>query len=630
MKQRQNRQRTTAMILLSAILLMLCPYLQADEGGIPQRADIDDKYKWNLEDMYPDIDAWENDFALLESSLTAFEPYEGHLGDSPETLLACLKLRDSLGNIDGNLYVYANLKLDEDNRISKYQELAGRIAALDSRLDQATAFIEPEILSLDEATLESFLQANEELNVYRFYIEEKMRTRNHVLSSEGEELLALVSPVARAPLKIFNMIDNADHKMGRVVERDGDTVELTSGRYSRLLKGTDRDMRRTANDTVQSSWLKYANTLAATLGSSLEKDLLYMRARKYNSCLENSLDGNGIPKEVFHNLIQTVNDNLSVLHKWTALRKKIMALDTMYTYDLSVPMAPEFDREYTYEEAKEICLEGLKPLGKEYLKNFKHGLDGGWVDVYETEGKGSGAYNWGTYTSHPYVLINFSGMLDNIFTLAHEMGHALHSYYGHRHEPYIYHGHSLFTAEVASTCNEAVLMKYLLSHAETKAEKISLLNHYIEQIEGTFFTQVMFSEYEQVIHEHVENGGATSLDYFRKTYRDIFQKYYGPDLVIGPNNDMGCLKVYHFYREYYVYQYATSYAAAQALSQKIMEDQPGALDKYLAFLTIGSSKNPVDILKDAGVDMTQPEPIERTIKLFGELVDEMERLLDES
>ncbi len=599
-------------------------------GSIPQREEIDDQYKWRVEDIYETIDEWEADFAVLQSNLNAFEPYVGHLGDSPEMLLNCLKLSDSLGIIEGNLWVYAYLKLDEDNRQSQYQELTGRISALYAQLSQASSFIEPEILSIDKERLELFRADEPGLKEYEFYLNDQMRRKNHILSAEEERILALAGPVTGAPRQVFNMIENADLKLGRVRDAEGNDIDLTWGRYSNIMRDTDRELRSRANDTVQASYTRYINALSSTLGASLQKDHFLATARGYNSSLEYSLDQNNIPTSVFHNLIETVNANLEPLHRWTALRKKVLGYDTLFTYDLSVPFLPASEKEFSWETARDAILAGLKPMGKPYLKDFEKGLHSGWIDVFENEGKGSGAYSWGTYTSHPYVLLNWSGKLEDVFTLAHEMGHALNSYYTNQNEPYAYHGHSLFTAEVASTCNEAVLMKYMLSQAQTREEKIVLLNYYIGQIKGTFFTQVMFSEFEEKIHEHVDNGGAVSVDWFRKTYREIFQKYNGPDLVIGPDNDMGGMKISHFYRQFYVYQYATCYAAAQMLSQKILEGDKAALDAYMQFLATGSSKYPVDILKDAGVDMTSPEPVETTIKLFGELVAEMERLLDES
>ncbi len=627
-----NRLQTLsrALLILWVVLFAVTVTWSADDGSIPQREDIDDKYKWRVEDMYETLDAWESDFVKLQSALTEFDQYRGHLGDSPEMLLNCLKLNDNLSIIEANLWVYAYLKLDEDNRKSEYQELTGRIQALYAQLAEAESFIEPELLALDRTKVESFMKQSPALEEYRFYLEDQLRQKEHILSEKEEAILAAMVPVTRAPSNIFNMIDNADLKLGTVINTEGDTIDLTWGRYARIMESTDRDLRRRANDTVQTAYIKYINTLGATFGSSLAKDWALAKVRGYKTCLGASLDGNNIPADVVHNLVETVNANIEVLHKWTSLRKRILGYDTLYTYDLSVPLGFVFDKEYSYEECVDILTAGVKPLGDQYVKDLQRGLKSGWVDVYETEGKGTGAYSWGTYTSHPYVLMNYTGRLDDLFTLTHEMGHALNSFYANQAEPYIYHNYTLFTAEVASTCNEALIIKHLLANAESKEEKLALLNHYIRQIRGTFFTQVMFTEFELAVHERIESGQAVSVDYFRKTYREIYQKYNGPDLVIGENNDMSGMKISHFYRQYYVYQYATGYAAAEALSQKILEEGTPARDAYLKFLATGSSAYPVDILKAAGVDMTSPEPVERTIRLFGELVDQMEQLLDES
>ncbi|MCK5127704.1 MAG: oligoendopeptidase F, partial [candidate division Zixibacteria bacterium] len=542
-------------------------------------------------------------------------------------LYNCLKLSDSLDVIISNLYVYAYLKLDEDNSQSQYQQLTGKIAALNSRMGQKQSFISPEILAIGKDKVMSFLEDSEGLQEYRFSLMDMYRMNEHILSPEEEKIIALASSMTRAPLDIFQMIDNADHKLGTVLDADGNPLELTYGRYLKILKGKDREARRIANDSVQTGWKKYINTLSATLGAHVNASWFVTQARGYNSTLERSLDGNNIPTSVYHNLVSAVNANLAPLHKMTSLRKAVLGYDTLYTYDLSVALTPASEKRYTYDEAVEMILEGLKPLGKKYVNDLKEGFENGWVDVYENEGKATGAYSWGTYTSHPYVLMNYSGDIGDVFTLAHEMGHALHRYYTNQNEPYTYSNHTTFTAEVASTCNEAILMKYMLANAKSKDEKIALLNYYIKQIQGTFFTQVMFSEFEAKINEHIETGNAVSVDYFRETYREIFQKYNGPDLVIGPDNDMSGMKIYHFYRTFYVYQYATCYAAAQMISQEILDGDKQALEDFMEFLQTGSSDYPVDILKKAGVDMNSPEPVNYTLKVFGELVDEMEKLL---
>lgn len=624
-----RKHLATSVLAWLALAFLTIPTLGADTKTIPQRANIEAKYKWKLEDIYPDPAGWEKDFNALKGSLHRLEPYKGHLGDSPEKLLSCLKLVDSLSLLSDNLSVYASLKQSEDTRLTQSQEMRDRISGLRSQFGQALSFLEPEILALGKGKALGMIRSETGLVIYRFYILDLFRQHEHILSDKEEAILALSWPVAYSPRRIFSMIDDADISYGMVKDQNGQEIMLTKERYSKILESKDRALRREANRARNQAYLRYLNTLAATLGASLKKDLFFMKARGYPSTLAMSLEEDSIPPAVVTNLISTVNSNLAPLHKWTALRKRILGYDTLYAYDLFVPLGSEERRDYPYEEAKAIAREGLRQLGRDYVTTFQRGLEEGWIDVYETQGKSSGGFQTATYSTHPYILLNYNNTLENLFTLTHEMGHAMHTYYTNRSEPYISSGHSTFTAEVASTTNEAVLMKYLLAKAKTKSEKMDLLNHYIEQIIGTFYTQVMFTEFELAIHERVEKGQATSPDYFRRTYREIYQRYWGPELVVDSLNDLGGLRIGHFYSPYYNYKYATSYAAAQMLSQELVEGKKGAVEKYRRFLSTGSSNYPLNILKLAGVDMTTPEPFQRTTRLFGELVDEMERLLDE-
>jgi oligoendopeptidase F len=482
---------------------------------------------------------------------------------------------------------------------------------------------------MESDQLRSMLNSNPELDVYRHLLENMIRQKEHILSPEMEELMAQAGPAMGSPSRIFNMIDDADMKYGTILDEDGNEVELSKQRYGKFLESTDRRVRKDAAGTYNQAYLDRVNALAATLEGSIKRDYFYAKARGYETCLDMALESDNVPREVFTSLVAAVNNNLAPLHKWVSIRKKLMQLDTLYKYDMWVPVMPEMKREVNFEDAKRMLVEGLEPMGDQYLGDFAKGLESGWIDVYETRGKASGAYNWGTYNSHPYILMNWSDQLNDVFTLAHEMGHAMHAYYTNRNEPYRYGGHSLFVAEVASTLNEAVLMKYLLGKIDSREEKIALLNYYIEQIIGTFYTQVMFSEFEQAVHERIESGEAFSADYFRGVYREIYEKYYGPELVLEEMDDLGCLRISHFYRQFYVYKYATSYAAAQMLSQTILNDEEGAMDRYLNFLSTGTSKYPIDILKDAGVDMTTTVPVDRTLALFADLVDQMEVLLFE-
>lgn len=618
--------------MLFAVAFGLCALgllpAQGSAAGVPQRSEIDTKDKWRVEDIFASDADWEKSYDFLNANYERLGQFKGKL-NQPDQLLACLKLNDSLGLIIDNLWVYAGLKLDEDNRESKYQEMSDRIGALISKVGAISSYIDPEILTLSPEQIAAMLSANSALALYRQYLDNLVRTRVHVLSDAEENLLAAAGPVLGAPSKIFTMLDDADVSFGTVKDDKGEEITLTRGRYQQLVESTNRDVRRAANQEYNRTYLKYMNGMGAALSSSVKKDYFLAKARKYETCLEHSLNSNNIPTSVFHNLINAVSANLAPLHKWASIRKRILGVDTLYTYDLWANLLPGSSKTYTYDEAKATIIKGLAPMGKGYMANFEKGLNSGWVDVYETQGKGSGAYCWGTWSTHPYLLMNYNGSLDDVFTLAHEMGHAMHRQYTDRSEPYVYSGHPLFTAEVASTCNEAILMKYMIANTKDKQERLNLLIKYIEQIMGTFYTQVWFSEFELAIHDRVEKGGALSVDFFRKTYRDIYQKYWGPDLVIDSINDLGGMRISHFYRQYYVYQYATCYTAAQMLSQKIMEDGKKFLPTYEKFLATGTSKYAIDVLKDAGVDMNTPEPVNRTIKIFGELVDQVEKLLDE-
>jgi oligoendopeptidase F len=623
--------RSCVNVVVTALALILLALLPATATAqvqqAPTRDQIADQYKWNLTDFFASDSVWEKELAALKSRINDITKYEGKLGSSAGDLANCLMLNDTLGMRAHRLYVYAALKLDEDNRVSKYQELRGRAYSLYSQIGQATSFIEPEIIKIPDTTLKSFLDQNKGLALYRFYLEDIIRRKSHIRSQEVEEVLALAGDATSGPSRIFTAIDDADVKFPNIKDENGQEIELTRGRFGQLLESTNRNLRRTASETYNETYKKYMNALSACLASSVNVDVFYTKAKGYKTCLERSLDDNDISDSVFYNLIKAVNDNLAPLHKYIALRKKVLGVDTLFGFDLSVPLVPQSKTKFTYDEAKDYLLKAIKPLGPEYAANVKMALDSRWIDVYETVGKGSGGYTWGTYSVHPIMLLNFAGTLNDVFTLAHEMGHMMHNYYSNQSEPYIYAGHSLFTAEVASTCNEAIMIKYLLANTKDKNEKLYLLNYYIDQIIGTFYTQVWFSEYELKIHEIVESGGALSTDALRKLYREIYQKYYGPDYFIPADRDLGGMRISHFYRMYYVYQYATSYAASQVLSQKIISGDKAATKAYMEFIKTGSSDYPVNILKKAGVDMTKTDPFQNKVKIFSDLVDEYEKLL---
>jgi len=612
-------------------LIAICTFTnvlaQSAVKGIPQRSDIDAKYKWRLEDIYASNQLWEGDFSKVEGLLPKMTEFKGHLSESGKTLLGCLQLQDSVWNIMDRLYVYAGMRSDEDTRVSTYQEMSGRAGSLMTRVRQATAFIEPEILTIPQSKLDELIKSENGLKLYQHYIDNIIRMRAHTLSPEEEEILALAGNIARAPSNIWTMMNDADIKYPSIKDETGNEVQLTHERYYKFLESTDRRVRKDASDAYNSAYLSYLNTLGATLNGGVAKDVFFSKARKYNSCLEAALDQSHIPVSVFENLIKSADENLEPIHKYVSLRKKVLKVDELHKYDLVVPLAPEAKMEIPYDSALTIIKKALAPLGKQYVTDIQAGFNSGWVDVYETEGKGSGAYSWGCYSSHPYMLLNHNNTLENMFTIAHEMGHCMHGYYTNRTQPYIYSGHATFTAEVASVSNEMLLMDYLLKNTKDKAQKLYLLNYYIDQLEGTFYSQVMFAEFEKAAHEKLENGGVLSAESARKIYREIFQKFEGPELVLDSLDDLGCLRISHFYTNFYVYQYATGYAAAVAISRKILTGDKDALNRYLKFLESGDSDYAINLLKNAGVDMTSPEPINETIKLFASLVDQMEKFL---
>ncbi len=623
----QKASRILLWMGLLVIFVFGSAFGQSQVKKIPQRSEIPDKYKWRLEDIYPTDSLCEYDFSRVEDLLPEMEKFKGHLAESGRNLLGCLVMQDSIWNIFDRTYVYAYMKMDEDTRVSKYQELSDRAATLLSKVRQAFSFIDPEILSIPENSLKDLMEQEKGLTLYGHYIDNIIRKRAHTLSTSEEELLARAGNIARLPQTVFTMIDDADVTFGSITDEEGNEVQLSKQRYSKFLESTDRRVRKDAMDAYNQAWVGYLNTLGATLSGSIKKDIFYARARNYNSTLEAALHSDNIPVEVFENLVKTVNDNLEPVHRYVSLRKRVMGLEELHKYDLWVPLVPEAKMDITYDSAVALILNAIGPLGKTYVSDMRDGFKSGWVDVYETEGKGSGAYSWGAYSTHPYMLLNYNNTLDNLFTVAHEMGHNMHRVLRGRKQPYIYGGASIFTAEVASTLNEALLMDYLLRNAKDKAQKLYLLNYYIEMIQGTFYTQVMFSEFEKKAHAKAEAGEALSTSSLRKIYREIYQKYQGSELAVDSLDDLSCLRISHFYRNFYVYQYATSLAASTAISRKILDGDKEALKRYIEFLEAGESDYSINLLKKAGVDMTSPEPVKATIKLFAELVDQLEQLL---
>jgi len=600
---------------------------QSSAGAVPQRADIQEVYQWRLQDIYATDQLWEQDFKKVEAMLPRFENLRGRLGKSAKNLESGLVLRDSLMNILDRLYVYANLRKDEDNRLPAYQEMSERAGFLQTKVNQILSFIEPEIISLSTATFDKFKKSQPGLKIYQHYLNDLMRTKAHILPAEQEELLALAGDLARGPSKTFDMLDNADIKYGDIKDEKGKKVELSKARYAKFMESAKRRVRKDAFLAYNSAYHTYYNTLGANYSSSVNKDIFFAKSRKYNSTLEASLDASNIPVSVYQNLIGTINQNLEPLHRYASLRREVLELDHLQIYDLYVPLVPEAKMEFSYEQAINIVTSGLMPLGRTYNQDLKAGFEAGWIDVYETQGKGSGAYSWGAYSTHPYVLLNYNNTLEDVFTIAHEMGHAMNSFYTNRKQPYIYSDYATFVAEVASVTNEVLLMNELLEQTTDPKRKLYLTNYFIEMIRGTFYQQALYAEFEYAAHEKAEKGEALSTESMGQLYQEILQKYWGPDLVIDSIATIGWARVPHFYYNYYVYQYATSQAAGIALAEEISAGDKEAQQRYLDFLAAGSSDYPIEILKKAGVDMTKPEPVMAVIKLFDQLVTQLEQLL---
>lgn len=621
-----------ASALLLACLVCGAMNSAAEAGGsnaVPERKDLSAQYKWKLEAIYSTDDAWEKDFQKVKGLLPQLGKYQGKLGNSADALLACLKAREEISQITSKLYVYAHMRSHEDTSNTKYQALTDRITALSVQAGTAGAYIVPEILSLPEATLQDYLAQEKGLQVYKFYLEEVMRQKKHILSAREEAIIAQMGEVSNAPENVYSLLTNADMKFPYIKDEKGLEQELSEERYAIFIRSQDRNVREKAFHALFSTYDGMKNTIGATFNGSIKKDTFYAQIRNYPSALEAALDGDNIPSKVYDNVVNTINKNLDPLHRYVKLRKKMLGVSQLHMYDLYVPLVSDVQKQIPYEEGKKMVLQGLTPLGEDYRKVLQKGMTDGWIDVYENRGKRKGAYSWGTYGTSPYVLLNYNNTFNDVFTLAHELGHSLHSYYSHENQPYIYSGYTIFLAEVASTTNEALLMDYLLKNTTDKKEKLYLLNHYLEQIRTTVYRQAMFAEFEKVVHNKAEKGEALTPDLLSQIWHDLNVKYYGPDMVVDKEIDIEWARIPHFYSAFYVYKYVTGYAAATSLSQQILQKGETARDKYLQFLTKGSSEYSIDILKEAGVDMTSPQPLEDTIKVFVEKLDEMEKLLNQ-
>lgn len=595
--------------------------------NIASRSDCDPQYQWALTDIFPSNEAWRECYAKAQASLDTLRSYEGHLSDSAQKLLSFLQFSDELGGQLDALGNYAQRKSDEDTRNAVYQEMTAQFTNLAVATSQADAFSTPELLAIPEQTLTEFYKTAPELTHYRLLLDRVRRQKPHTLSPECEALLAAAGQLSQAPDDIFSMLNDADMSFPDAMDSTGKKHRVTHGTFVPLLQSPDRTLRENAFRSLYSVYQQYRNTSAAVLSAQMKQLQFFADARKYDSALHAALNATEVPVEIYHNLIQTVRENLPAMHRYVRLRKKLLQVDELHFYDLYTPIVADQDIEIEYEDAKKLALEALAPLGEDYRKLLEEGFQNHWIDVYETPGKRSGAYSAGPYGTHPYVLLNYTDTLNDVFTLVHEMGHALHSYQSNKTQSITYANYVIFVAEVASTCNESLLMQYLLSQTDDKRRRAYLINYFLEQFRGTIYRQTMFAEFELWCSQQIAQGNALTAETLSAKYRQLNRDYYGEDIVLDDEIALEWARIPHFYYDFYVYQYATGYAAAIALSQRILEQGEPAVQDYLAFLSSGCSADPISLLRKAGVDMASPAPVASALTLFDSLVSELEALL---
>lgn len=593
---------------------------------IPKRSDINAKDKWSIEDIYPTNEAWEQDFAAAKKMPEQIASYKGLLSTDSAKLLEYLKADDDMTVLLESLINYAQRKNDEDTRESKYQDMVSRLEMLFVDISGAAAFVTPEILSIDDETMERFFAEQPDMELYRLCLDRVRRKRAHILSEAEERIMALTGEMTGSPDNIFSMFNDADLKFPDAVDKDGNSHQVTHGSYIPLMHSNDRVLRKSAFESLYGVYENFRNTSAAVLSSQVKCLTFRARARKYDSTLRAALDGNEVPVEVYKQLIEAVHENMHYMYKYVKLRKKLLGVDELHAYDLYAPIVSDIEVKVPFEQAKQEVFDSLAPMGDEYRAIFTQGINDRWIDVYENEGKRSGAYSAGARV-HPFVLLNHKDTLDSEFTLAHEMGHAIHSYLSNKNQPVVYSDYVIFVAEVASTCNESLLMQHLLKITTDKKRRAYLINYFLEQFRTTLYRQTMFAEFELMINEKAENGESLTADVLCELYRQLNLLYYGEDIVIDHELDMEWARIPHFYYNYYVYQYATGFSAAIALSQRILKEGASAVKDYIGFLSGGCSKDPISLLRGAGVDMTSTKPVTDALKLFGELIDEMEELM---
>lgn len=598
------------------------------EKKIPVRSEADPKYTWALEDVYANNDVWKADLEKARALPAQLAAYKGHLGDSAQKLLEFLQLGDGISVLFDSLYGYAQRRSDEDTANSLYQGMTSQAMSAMVAVDAASSFETPELLAIPDDKLEQFYQEEPALETYRLALTRIRSKRAHILSDAEEKLLAAAGEMSQAPDSVYSVFADADLKFPSATDKDGNSHPVTHGTYIPLMHSADRVLRKSAFASLYSVYGQFRNTAAALLSAQVKQLKFYADARKYDSTLQASLDGNYVPTEVYTNLISAVHENMAPMYRYVDLRRKLLGVDELHMYDLYTPIVSDVDVNIPYEEAKQTVYDALACMGDDYRAILKEGFDNRWIDVYENVGKCSGAYSAGL-RKHPYVLLNYSGTLDSMFTLAHEMGHAIHSYLSNKHQPVAYSNYSIFVAEVASTCNEALLMQHLLKRTKDKKRRAYLINYFLEQFRTTLYRQTMFAEFELEINRRNERGESLTAESLNALYHELNHQYFGDDIVIDKEIDLEWARIPHFYYDYYVYQYATGYSAAIALSRRILKEGAPAVKDYIHFLSGGCSTDPISLLRGAGVDMASTAPIHDALQLFDELITEMEQLMEE-